>query len=222
MPKKILVIDDDITHTAKLAQTLKNSAYSVSFSNTKEPLYQQLDLEKPDLVVLDIITPHTPDLSKYLNYHTVPFIFTCSGDGNVHIKKAYKQGASNLLLKPINAQQLIIEIETALHWHWEKQQLNRRKENIDKTIKNNRKISVAIGIVMERYQIKGPDAFEILRSSARNKQHRILDIAEKIIDAHEKPLHNIYSEKQTYQNDTPKNSQMNLEHFLDDIRVLID
>ncbi len=222
MPKKILVIDDDITHTVKLAQTLKENAYSVTFSHPKNPVYPLLDIDKPDLVVLDIICSHTCGLSEYLSYNTIPFIFTCNGDGNGHIEKAYQQGASNLLLKPINAQQLIIEIETALHWHWEKQQLNRRKENIDKTINNNRKISVAIGIVMERYQIKGPDAFEILRSSARNKQHRIVDIAEKIIDAHERPLPNIYAEKPSRQNDNNASNLLTLEHFLNDIQLLID
>jgi response regulator NasT len=89
------------------------------------------------------------------------------------------------LLTPVSINQLIIEIETALHFDYEKKLLNRRKDNMNTTIENNRKISLAIGLVMERFQINGGKTFDVLRSAARNNQSRVLDVANKLIKDHE-------------------------------------
>ncbi len=217
MPKKIFVIDDDISHSEQLAITLKDNGYGIIIHHSADNTFHLLNVEKPDLVLLDFFNPNTTEISAFLNQHTIPFVLICNGDEKISISDAYKQGALNVLLKPINDRQLIIEIETALHWQWERMQLNRRKENIDNTIKNNRKISVAIGIVMERYKIKGPESFEIMRNTARSKQHRIIDIAEKIIDAHEKSVQTLSSEPLLHAQQNPQNHQTVINQILDEL-----
>ncbi len=187
MPKKLFVIDDDIEHTERLVTTLPPEAFTVSRAlDDGENIFEQIQREQPEFVLVNNRFPAADDIIAYLKHRSLPFVFL-GDDTAPQIGSAYRQGALGLLLKPVNIQQLIVEIEICSHWHWEKMQLNRRKENIDTTITNNRKISTAIGIVMERYQITGHDSFEILRGTARNKRCRIIDIADKIIAAHENP-----------------------------------
>ncbi|WP_031432976.1 ANTAR domain-containing response regulator [Methylomarinum vadi] len=222
MPKKILVIDDDIAHSKRLLSELRQNSYSVThYANKCGNIFTYTYQTQPDLVLLDRSFPQFVDLTAYLNQHNLPFIFISNSDENDPIASIYRHGALGLLLKPINTQQLIIEIETALHWHWEKMQLNRRTENIDITIANNRKISTAIGIIMERYKIKGHDAFEILRSTARNKQYRIIDIAEKIIAAHEQSLSGDESKLIADIKTSPKQSKRYLGQIQHEIQMLI-
>ncbi len=187
MPKKLFVIDDDIEHTERLVTALPAEVFTVArVIDDGENIFEQIQREQPEFVLVNNRFPAADDIIAYLKHRSLPFVFL-GDDTAPQIGSAYRQGALGLLLKPVNIQQLIVEIEICSHWHWEKMQLNRRKENIDTTITNNRKISTAIGIVMERYQITGHDSFEILRGTARNKRCRIIDIADKIIAAHENP-----------------------------------
>ncbi len=223
MPKNILVIDDDSAHTDHLSLELEKHAYLVSVNNGDNNVFEQINLSQPDLVLLDSGFPNSIDITDFLKLNSLPFIFLGPADigNNERINYIGLYGALGLLLKPINIQQLIIEIETAIHWHWEKMQLNRRKENIDKTIKNNRQISMAIGILMERYKLKGPDAFEILRGAARNKQCRIIDGAEKIISNYEQSLIHPDTEHDSDIEKNPKQKDLYLGQILNKIERLI-
>lgn len=190
MPKKILIIEDDPVQLEFYSAGLKKHNYSVTTNLTGQGIPEQIKQEKPDIILLDIVLPKVSGLkiAEYLHKEFFPYIFVSSSNDQNILEQAYNLGALGFLLKPVNINQLVVEIETALHWHSEKIQLNRRKENINITIENNRKISVSIGLIMERYQINGSDAFESIRSAARSNQCRILDIAIKIIEDHENTL----------------------------------
>jgi two-component system, response regulator PdtaR len=181
MPKNILVIDDDIAHTQNLSNELQQRGYTVNTVSSLVPFSHPLQIDHADIVLLNCLIEDINPISNQLQQEQKPFLFLGSEICDDFIAKIAEHGALGFLLKPMDAEQCVIEIEIALHWHWEKLKLNQRRENIDHTIENNRKISVALGILMDRYQIKATDAFSLLRNVARNKQRRIVDFATSII-----------------------------------------
>ena len=193
MPRKILIIDSDTSILKTFNKELINHDYSAVTIDKEHSVFKQIEQEKPDIVLLDIHFPDSmdTDIAERLSKEEIPFIFISGSQDQTILKQSDSINALGFLLKPVNINQLIIEIETALHLHNERIQLDRRKENINITIDNNRKVSVAIGIIMERYHSNGAQAFEVIRSAARSKQCRILDISKKIIDEHEKTLSSI-------------------------------
>jgi len=190
MPKKVLIIDDDISLLKNLSNDLAKLDYSVSINSNGKNLPEQIEQENPDIVLLQIYFNENSsiEIAQYLNSLNLPFIFLSNPKAQQINSTAHSSGALGILLKPININQLTIEIETALHLHGEKVLLDRRQENINSTIENNRTISVSIGIIMERFQINSPQSFELIRSAARSRQCRILDIANKLIEQHESSL----------------------------------
>ena len=190
MPKKILIIDNDLVHVKTLENELINLDYSVITNTSGIKFLEQIEQEQPDIVLLDFFFSNLPslDIVNTLTDKFCPFIFISTLENQKITKQMCTSGSLGFLIKPINTNQLIVEIEIALHWHTEKTQLNRRKDNINTTIENNRTISLAIGIIMERYQRTSTEAFETLRSVARHKQVRILDISKKLIKLHDHEL----------------------------------
>lgn len=187
MAKKIFVIDDNLDIRNQLTAELQKSDCSVDFINA-ENVSEQIDQLAPDIILLDYQYSDAVAIAELINDKSIPYIITGTPITDEALNFIYQHGASGLLLKPIETRKLIIEIETASHWHWEKTQFNRRKENLNTTINNNRKISTAVGLVMEHYQIASHDAFEVLRRSARNKRRRLVDIADKMIGLHDNAL----------------------------------
>lgn len=181
MPKKILVIDVDHSHSQDLTNELQQKGYTVDAVSSPIQLPYPPQLDHADIILLNCLAEDVIAISKQLQQQKKPFLFFGTHQCENYIAKITEFGALGFLLKPIDAEQLVIEIETAWHWHWEKLQLDRRRVNIDNTIENNRKISVAIGILMDRYLLKATDAFNLLRNAARNKQYRIVDCAANII-----------------------------------------
>jgi len=191
MPTKVLIVDnEDSTILNIFNNELDNHNYSVISNPKGKCAFKQIEQEKPDIVLLNIHFPETTDtyIAEYLSEQEIPFIYMSSAQEQSILKQCHSTNALGLLLKPVNINQLVIEIETALHLHNERIELDRRKENINTTIDNNRKISVAIGIIMERYNSIGTEAFEAIRRAARTKQCRILDISNTLIEDHEKIL----------------------------------
>ena len=190
MPRKILIIDNDSTVLNTFNTDLINNNYVVIPSRKGKCVFKQIEQEIPDIVLLDIHFTEADGfgIAEYLRDKEIPFIFISGSQDQIILKQSHTIGALGFLLKPININQLVIEIETALHFHSEKIQLDRRKENINATIDNNRKISVAIGLIMERYHSTGAQVFEAIRCAARTKQCRILDVSNSLIEGHENTL----------------------------------
>lgn len=221
MARKIVVIDGNLDMRDQLTADLRNRDCSVDFIQA-EDIGEQIDRLAPDIILLDYQYPDAVAIAELINVKSIPYIITGKPVTDEALNFIYQHGASGLLLKPIETRRLIIEIETASHWHWEKTQFNRRKENLNTTINNNRKISTAVGLVMERYEIASNDAFEVLRRSARNKRRRLVDIAEKMIGLHDSALPNHLLSSASPDLKSKHIKEKYLKEVLDKIQSIVD
>ena len=122
---KFLVCDDSILARKKLSDTLASLGYHnvVSVSNGEEAvnLYK---LEKPDVVILDIVMPVKDGITatrEIMEYDKNALIIISSSVGTQsHLKEVIKAGAKDFIQKPVDPS-LLEEII--------KNNLDRRQEN---------------------------------------------------------------------------------------------
>ncbi len=172
---RILVVDDDPNIVKFLTMVLESAAYQVVSAISGEAAAELLlDIQPdPDLALLDINMPGMSglELAKHLRAETaVPFMFLSSLSDQEIIKTATEHGALGYLLKPVEASQVLSAVQVSLA---------RAKEfkSLTTALEAGRETSMAVGILMERFQINRQPAFEKLRSEARRNRMKLTHIA---------------------------------------------
>ena len=117
MPRRVLVIDDDPTILRILEHTLRRLGLEVTSGRSGAELWRQLDGERPDLVLLDLVLPDADgiDLLAELRRrgHAMPVIVMTAHGSIAKAVEAMRQGAYDFLEKPINPQLLELTVRKA-------------------------------------------------------------------------------------------------------------
>ena len=118
--KKILVIDDDVTHLA-VTDTILKDKYEVFTAKTG---LEALDFMKkcniPDLILLDIIMPKMDGWEVYTTIkgigllQNIPIIFITSLEDPLNDKHAKTFGIDDFLIKPIKKSTLLHKVSQLL------------------------------------------------------------------------------------------------------------
>jgi response regulator NasT len=181
---RILIVDDDRLVLSTLATGLETFGYVVSKASSGEEALAMLDTIKPDLAVMDVCLPGISGIEtakQILRRFDIPVIFLSAYDDPPTVRGAVALGGMSYLLKPIAVKQLVPAIESALARAGDIARLKEQEENLAAALKQNREISVAIGILIERHNIIAEDAFEILRAHARKTRRKVSDVAQDFL-----------------------------------------
>lgn len=183
MPR-ILIVDDDRLVLVGLANGLETYGYAVTKAATGEEAVARAEAVSPDLILMDICLPGisgTQAARKIREKRDVPIVFLSALDTEELVREAIDLGSISYLVKPIGIQQLVPAIENALARARDIARLKGNKEQLAAALGQNREISVAIGILMERHNISAEDAFENLRAEARRTRRKAADVAKDVI-----------------------------------------
>jgi DNA-binding response OmpR family regulator len=117
MPAKILVIEDDIPLTKTLERILIAADYRPMICYTAEDGLRLALLEKPDLVLLDVMIPNMGGWEvcrQVREYSHVPIIFlTALGDAE-YIVRGLEIGADDYVVKPFEPSVILARIRAHL------------------------------------------------------------------------------------------------------------
>lgn len=183
---RILVADDDrlILHT--LAVGLRDAGYEVLVADEGEQVLAICAEARPDIVMLDVRMPGMsgPEVAARLQQQgAVPVMFLSAyGDADV-VGQAVAAGALGYLVKPLDVAQIIPAIEAALAQAAEMARLRQAEANLATALSSSRNTSVAVGLIMERYQLGLEQAFEMLRSYARSRREKVAEVATRFVAA---------------------------------------
>jgi len=140
------------------------------------------------LALLDISMPGMSglDLARRLKDHTsVAFMFLSSVDDAESARQAASHGAVGFVVKPVDAARLLPAFESALARADEIRQLRRTEANLNAALAAGRETSLAVGLLMARFQTDRNTAFEVLRDHARSNRRKINEVAEQLVAAEE-------------------------------------
>jgi len=113
--KKLLVIDDEVSITQMLKDTLELKGYDVDIALSGEEALGKIRKVKPDAITLDIVMPGLSGLQilrilkKAPETYHIPIIVMSVYDNLAH--EGMTLGASYALVKPINIHKLCDIIE---------------------------------------------------------------------------------------------------------------
>lgn len=187
-PIKVLLVDDDRLVLSTMASGLAQAGYAVQACASAEEALRVLAVAQPDLAVLDVRMPGQSgiELARYLSEETdVPFIFLSAYSDTDIVRQAAENGALGYVVKPVDLPQLIPAIEAALARAADIHTLRATGAQLQTALSENREVSMAIGLIMERRRLDRQHAFEALRAMARTQRRKIGEVAQEILAAAE-------------------------------------
>jgi DNA-binding response OmpR family regulator len=120
MPKKILVVDDELNVLKVIASRLKANNYDVVTASDGTYAVKRALEEKPDLIILDIKMPAGGGISVFENLRrldsvmTTPVIFITAHPTEEIKKQVLEMGAEDFVAKPFDPDDLLAKVRKAL------------------------------------------------------------------------------------------------------------
>jgi adenylate cyclase len=120
IPAKILVVDDTAKNVKLLADLLSAKGYNVVTAESGREALAQLEAERPDLVLLDVVMP---EMSGYEVCEKIrenpatrilPVVMVTALDPGEERVKGLDAGADDFLPKPINRAELLARVRSLL------------------------------------------------------------------------------------------------------------
>ena len=114
--KKIMVVDDSPTERAFMEGLLKKRGYEVVLVDSGEQAIERSKAEKPDLILMDVVMPGlngfqaTRAITRDEATKHIPVIVVTSKNQETDRVWGMRQGATDYLMKPIDAQELVAKI----------------------------------------------------------------------------------------------------------------
>ena len=180
----ILIVEDDRLILTGFATGLEDRGYVVHQAAAGEEAVALAGTAQPDLVLVDIRLPGISGIEaarRIQQKANVPVIFLSATDSEELMHRAIALGSICYLVKPITIAQLVPAIENALARSRDISKLRSSEEYLGAALKEGRDISVAIGMLIARYNTSAEDAFEVLRAHARSTRSKTTDVAKDVI-----------------------------------------
>lgn len=117
---KVLVIDNDLNSTDQVTELLLGRGYEVVSAVTGQGGLLQAQLERPDLVLIDVVLPDLDGFDVCRSLRNMPHlaqapILIHSASSTVEDKVAgFRAGANDYMVKPVAPAELLARVEAAL------------------------------------------------------------------------------------------------------------
>ena len=186
--RRILIVDDDPLLLQFLNEVIGHAGYETATASSGEEALQRVAELEPDMALLDITMPGMTglELARHLKTHTsVPFMFLSAIGDSESTKQAAAYGAVGYLLKPVDAARLMPAFEAGLARADDIRQLRRTEHNLNAALAAGRETSLAVGLLMGKFQTDRNTAFEVLRDHARSSRRKINEVADQLLAAEE-------------------------------------
>ncbi len=143
---KILIVDDVMSNVLLLKVLLTNEKFNIVTASNGTQALEQVDKEKPDLILLDVMMPDMSgfEVAQHLkaNYITdeIPIIFLTALNSTADIVKGFQVGGNDFISKPFNKEELIIRVTHQVSLVAAKRIILAQTEELRKTIMGRDKL----------------------------------------------------------------------------------
>jgi two-component system, response regulator PdtaR len=186
---RIVIADDEpaiLEIYSKMLRSLGHTVSATASSGTE--LVEQSRLHSPDLVITDIKMGEFDGIEaarQICRNEAVPILFVSGYCDTELIERAQTDYVLGYLVKPVRKANLETAIAMAMGRFEEYQILRMEADHYRLTLANRKVIERAKGILMKKAGLKEADAFTRLQSLAREKNRKLIEIAEMILTAQE-------------------------------------
>ena len=113
----VLIVDDSKTEQMFISTIVQKNGMTVALANDGEAALAELERQKPDLILMDVIMPGkhgfqlTRQISKDERFADIPIIICTSKSQETDKVWGIRQGARAYVTKPINPSELLEKIK---------------------------------------------------------------------------------------------------------------
>ena len=114
---RILAVDDEPQILRLVRNALSEAGYAPIVTGNPDEVERLVEVEKPDLVLLDMALPDTDGIElmkRILDIADVPVIFLSGHDREDVVLRAFAAGADDYIVKPFSSTEVIARIEAVL------------------------------------------------------------------------------------------------------------
>ncbi len=115
--QNVLIVDDSKTELMFLSDILRTNGLAARTAENGEEALKRLQEAKPDLILMDVVMPGqngfqlTRSIHRTPEYADIPIIMCTSKSLETDRVWGMRQGASDYITKPVNAEELMEKIK---------------------------------------------------------------------------------------------------------------
>lgn len=184
---RIMIIDNDLKRSKPLKQSLLDNGFDVIAHVEDDVHLQEICCElKPDVVIMDIESPSRDILDNVCmitQHNTKPVVMFSQNGEREMVKAATKAGVSAYVVGTIPSERLTPVIEAAIARFEETKQLRDELQMANMKLDERKVVERAKGILMRQRNLDEDEAYKMLRSMAMQRNMKLADLSNQLIDA---------------------------------------
>jgi AmiR/NasT family two-component response regulator len=184
---RVLAADEDQDALEATAAVLTGLGHEVTaLAISVQEAADLIAADEPDLslVVVHDDTDHALALVEELNEYSSGPVIVVLGEADAQLVAQAAQRGVTAFAQTSEPEAIQSAIVLAMERHRELEQLSEKVDQLQGALERRATIERAKGILMERHSIDEREAFEMLRTHARSRSARVVDIARAVADGH--------------------------------------
>jgi response regulator NasT len=186
MLRVMLVVDDSQKDVRLLKESLDRAGYEVvEVSTTAAALLDRVAVVEPDVIIIDSDSP-TRDTLEQLSFVNArqprPIVLFTEDRGNETIQAALRAGVSAYVVDGMQPDRLRPILDVAVARFEQDRALRDELKSMQERLAERKIIERAKGLVMKQKGVSEEEAFRVMRKLAMDRNKRLLDVAQQIID----------------------------------------
>ena len=187
MPLKVILVDDEHDRAILLADALTQAGCAVvTIAASGADLPRRVAELAGDVIIIDVDSPDRDMLedSRQLTYDQGRPVVMFAQDGAVDtIRAAVEAGVAAYVVDGLRPDRVKPVIDEAIARFRQFQELRSELDKARTSLAERKLVDRAKGILMKRRGCTEDDAYRLLRKMAMDQKLRLVDIANRIIDA---------------------------------------
>jgi response regulator NasT len=183
---RVMLVDDTHKDVSLLKEGLLAAGYDVvQVSMSAAALLDRVAAMQPDVIIIDTASP-TRDTLEQLSFVSAqqprPIVLFTEDRANATIQAAIKAGVSAYIVAGMQPERLRPILDVAVARFEQDQALRDELKSTQERLAERKVIERAKGILMKQKGIGEEDAFRLLRKLAMDRNRKLLDVAQQVID----------------------------------------
>lgn len=189
MSLRVIVVDDEADRAQSVRQALEGAGFVVVATfGTGADLPRKLAELAADVVIVDIDSPDRDtleDMRRVTMEQRRPVVMFAQDGKPETIKAAIEAGVAAYVVDGLKPDRVRPVVDVAIARFAQFQQLRGELDKARSTLAERKLIEKAKGILMKRRKVDENEAYGLMRRMSMDQKSRLIDVANKIIEAAE-------------------------------------
>jgi two-component system, response regulator / RNA-binding antiterminator len=183
----ILIIDENRIRASIIEEGLREAGHShVAVLHDVNEVARTIEAVVPDVIVIDLENPKRDTLEHFFSLSRAvkrPIAMFVDRSDGLSIEKAVEAGVSAYIVDGLRKERVKPILDMAVSRFNAFSRLTRELEQARSELEDRKLIDQAKGILMKTRGLSEADAYALLRSTAMNKNRKIVEIAQSLVTA---------------------------------------